>query len=109
MFENTLSFAKSLDEKDSLKKFRDRFHIPVRDGRELIYFCSNSLGPEPKKAKEYVIQEMDDWAGLGVSGHFKPDNTWYYYKDYLKGSSARLLGTLPDEVSTINTLSANIH
>jgi hypothetical protein len=27
-FENTLSFAQQMDEKDPLKSFRERFHLP---------------------------------------------------------------------------------
>lgn len=64
-FENTLEFAKSLDTQDSLKYFRDRFYIPQHNGKDKIYFTGNSLGLQPKIAKDYIIQELEDWAKLG--------------------------------------------
>src|SRR5947208_10845456 len=97
-FENTSEFAKGLDENDSLKHFRERFHIPKHNGKEVIYFCGNSLGLEPKSTKQYIEQELNDWAALAVDGHFDAKHPWYHYKEFLKDSVARLLGAKNDEV-----------
>jgi len=35
-----------------------------------LYFAGHSLGLQPRRAREYVLQEMDDWARFGVEGHF---------------------------------------
>lgn len=37
---------------------------------ECVYFVGNSLGLPPKKVKEFVNEEIDRWADLGVNGHF---------------------------------------
>ena len=75
-FENNLSFAKKLDQEDKLASYRDKFHIPkgnpkTSNGKEWLYFTGNSLGLQPKSAKEYINQELEDWANLGVEGHFE--------------------------------------
>ena len=43
-FENTLGFAKNLDEQDPLKHFRQKFFIPQHNGKDKIYFDGNSIG-----------------------------------------------------------------
>ena len=70
-YQNTLDFAKGLDEKDSLKNFRSKFFIPQHNGKDSVYFTGNSLGLQPKTTSKYVQQELDDWAKLGVEGHFQ--------------------------------------
>lgn len=70
-FQNTLAFARSLDEQDPIKSFRDKFFIPQHGGKDCIYLTGNSLGLQPKTASRYVQQELDDWATLGVEGHFQ--------------------------------------
>jgi kynureninase len=50
-FENTIEFAKSLDADDPLKSFRERFMIPLIDGKEQIYFLGNSLGLQSKNVR----------------------------------------------------------
>ena len=50
------SFCEELDQKDSLKSYKDLFFIPKnKQGKDLIYFCGNSLGLQPKKTKEYNL------------------------------------------------------
>ena len=39
-FQNTLSFARQLDEQDTLKHFRDKFFIPQHNGEDCIYFAA---------------------------------------------------------------------
>ncbi len=109
-FENTSSFSKKLDNKDPLKNFRKEFHFPkIKKNKECLYFCGNSLGLQPKKAKEYVNQELADWAKYAVHGHFEAKNPWYPYHEFLTESTARLVGAKPSEVVVMNTLSVNLH
>ena len=76
-FDNTLEFAKQLDAQDPLKHFRQKFHIPQHNGTEWVYFTGNSLGLQPKSTKQYINQELDDWANFGVEAHFKgKTETW---------------------------------
>jgi kynureninase len=108
-FENTLEFAKGLDENDSLKHFREKYFIPKKESRDLIYFCGNSLGLESKSTKKHIEQELNDWASLAVDGHFDAKLPWYHYKEFLKNSVARLLGAKKDEVVVMNSLTVNLH
>lgn len=103
-------FAKQLDQKDELSHYREQFHIPKdKNGNELIYFCGNSLGLQPKTTKKYIEQELDDWANLGVEGHTEGKNPWLHYHEFLTKSMANVVGAKPIEVIVMNTLTANLH
>src|SRR5207253_6849186 len=93
------------DEADPLREFRSRFHLPSNT----IYLAGNSLGVQPKKAREYIEAELDDWARLGVEGHFKARNPWVSYHELLTAHTARLVGARPSEVVVMNTLTVNLH
>jgi len=109
-FQNTLSFAKSLDAKDPLKKYRKQFHLPLNEkGKPLIYFCGNSLGLQPKSVRAHIEQELKDWENLGVEGHFDGKNPWYYYHHFLEKVSAKLVGAKKGEVVIMNSLTVNLH
>lgn len=108
-FQNTAIFAKELDEKDSLKNFRDKFYIPFINGRECIYFTGNSLGLQPKTTQDYVVNELEDWATFGVEGHFHARNPWMPYHEILTTQLADIVGALPEEVVSMNQLTVNLH
>jgi len=102
--------ALQLDAADPLRTFRDRFHIPLGpDGKPVVYLCGNSLGLPPKSAREYVIGELDDWATLGVEGHFEGRRPWYPYHEQFRETAARLVGAIPGEVVMMNSLTVNLH
>lgn len=99
-----------MDESDPLKTFRDRFYIPKTQSQEdVIYLAGNSLGLQPKKVKEYISSELDDWARLGVEGHFLGRHPWLPYHENLTEMAARLVGAKPVEVVVMNTLTVNLH
>ena len=105
-----LNFAKKQDQDDILASYRNQFHIPKdTHGNELIYFCGNSLGLQPKSTKEYINQELDDWANLGVEGHLEAQNPWVRYHEFLADNMAQIVGAKPLEVVVMNTLTANLH
>jgi len=108
-FENTLEFAQHLDAQDPLKHFREKFHIPHVKGKEMIYFTGNSLGLQPRCTKEYVNQELDDWAEMGVEGHFNARNPWMPYHEIFPAQLSKIVGCLPEEVVVMNQLTVNIH
>ncbi len=108
-FENNLEFAQRLDEQDPLKHFREKFHIPHVGGKEMIYFTGNSLGLLPRCAREYVNQELDDWAEMGVEGHFNARNPWLPYHEIFPAQLSAIVGCLPEEVVVMNQLTVNIH
>ncbi|MGB4849543.1 MAG: kynureninase [Saprospiraceae bacterium] len=90
-------------------KYRDQFHIPLVNGKESIYLCGNSLGLQPKKVKEYVNEELDDWAALGVEGHLHARHPWLPYHEFLTKSMADLVGAHQNEVVVMNSLTVNLH
>lgn len=103
-------FALQLDAKDSLRQFRDKFHLPLgKNGQPLIYFAGNSLGLMPKSARRIVEQELDDWARLGVDAHLDGETPWYSYHETLREPMARLVGAKPHEVICMNSLTVNLH
>src|SRR5262245_18067762 len=90
--------------------FRDSFCLPSRpDGTPLIYFNGNSLGPMPKGAWDFVEEELDDWARLGVDAHFEGKTPWFSYHEVFRESGARLVGAVPGEVVMMNSLTVNLH
>jgi kynureninase len=103
-------FALQLDAEDALRKFREKFNLPVgKDGKPLIYFAGNSLGLMPKSARQIVEQELEDWAALGVDAHLEAKTPWYSYHETLREPMARLVGAKPVEVICMNSLTVNIH
>ena len=109
-YQNSLAFAKQLDKEDPLSHLRNRFHIPKdKNGNNWLYFTGNSLGLQPKQTKEYINQELKDWASLGVEGHFEAKNPWLHYHEYLTTAMANIVGAKPIEVVVMNTLTTNLH
>ena len=105
-----LEFAKQLDQNDELSSYRNLFHIPKdKNGNDLIYMTGNSLGLQPKSTKEYINQELEDWANLGVEGHTGAKNPWLAYHEYLTESMAKIVGAKSIEVVVMNTLTVNLH
>lgn len=103
-------FAQQLDKEDQLAHYRNQFHIPKdKNGDDLIYLCGNSLGLQPKATKDYINQELEDWANLGVEGHTEGKNPWLPYHEFLTESMAKVVGAKPIEVVVMNTLTANLH
>lgn len=109
IFENTREFAKSLDAQDELRKYRDEFHFPHVNGKQVIYFTGNSLGLQPKRTKSYVDEVMADWANLAVEGHFYSDKPWWDYQERFAVPLSDIVGAKPTEVGVMNTLTVNLH
>ncbi len=102
--------SEAIDPADAFRHFRDRFHIPkAADGSDAIYFTGNSLGLQPKTAREYINAELDDWARLGVEGHLHAKHPWLPYHEFVTASLARLVGAKPIEVVAMNSLTVNLH
>ncbi len=107
--DNTIKFAQTLDEQDELKHFRDLFYIPIVHGKEAIYFTGNSLGLQPKSTQDYVLNELEDWASMGVEGHFHARNPWMPYHEIFPKQLSKIVGCLPNEVVVMNQLTVNLH
>ncbi len=99
-----------MDQNDPLASYINAFHIPKEDnGKNWLYFTGNSLGLQPKSTKLAIDQELNDWAKLGVEGHFEAKNPWMPYHEFLTESMAKIVGAKPIEVVVMNTLTTNLH
>jgi len=108
-YENSLEFALKLDEQDELAGYRNKFHIPVIDGKETIYFTGNSLGLQPKSTIDYINTELQDWAKWGVEGHFNAKNPWFAYHEMFAEPVAKIVGAKEQEVVVMNNLTVNLN
>ncbi|MCF8328735.1 MAG: kynureninase [Crocinitomicaceae bacterium] len=108
-FESTLEFAKSLDRRDPLRSFREEFLFPDFHEKNLLYFTGNSLGLQPKNAKNYILEELEDWQKYGVEGHFISRRPWYSYHENLTDMMAEIVGAKPLEVVVTHSLTTNLH
>ena len=105
----SLEKARQLDKQDILSSFRNEFFFPKKNNKNLLYFSGNSLGLQPKIVSKYIQSELDDWANLGVEGHFLAKNPWLTYHKILTNQSAELVGAKKNEVVVMNALTTNIH
>ncbi len=109
-FETSQAYAKKMDAQDPLGQYRNHFHLPKHsDGKDILYFCGNSLGLQPKKVEEYLIQELSDWKEFGVEGHFHAKNAWMPYHEFFSKKLSKIVGAKEKEVVVMNTLTTNLH
>ncbi len=107
----SLEYAKELDQKDPLAKYRNEFNLlESNNGKdEKLYFAGHSLGLMPKKTADYLQLECDSWKKYGVEGHFKGPNPWMPYHELLTEKMAKVVGAKPSEVVVMNSLTVNLH
>ena len=105
-YKNTIVFAQGMDLRDPLKDYRSQFHFPQKSGKDVLYFCGNSLGLMPKTTATAVNKELNVWEKEGVLGQH---SRWEAYHEHLTDSTARLVGANPSEVVVMNALTVNLH
>jgi kynureninase len=109
-YDDSRAFAASLDHKDPLASFREQFNFPRdKNGRSPVYLCGNSLGLQPKRAVEFVQNELQNWKDYAVDGHFYSERPWINYHQHATAGFAQLTGAKPGEVVAMNTLTVNLH
>jgi kynureninase len=108
-FKNTLQFARKMDREDPLRSYRNKFLIPKINNKQSVYLIGNSLGLQPKITKQFINQELEDWAKLGGEGHVHARNPWLYHHKLPKKTLAALIGAKPSEVVAMNQLTINLH
>jgi kynureninase len=108
-FKNSLQFAKKLDREDPLRGYRNKFLIPKINNKQSVYLIGNSLGLQPKTTRQFISQELEDWAKLGGEGHVHARNPWLYHHRLAKKGLAALVGAKPSEVIAMNQLTINLH
>jgi kynureninase len=108
-YEASLEYAQGLDQTDILYSFRERFLFPQHNGKDVIYFCGNSLGLQPKSVGYLMEKELADWAKFGVEGHFNAALPWFSYHHFFEDRLAKIAGANKDEVVAMNALTVNLH
>jgi kynureninase len=106
--------ATRLDQQDPLSAFQDQFLFPqlkLTDGpaQKVVYLVGNSLGLQPKNAKDYIDEVLNSWATLGVEGHFTPPTPYLTYHRLVADGLAELVGANPEDVCAMNGLTTNLH
>ena len=107
--QNTLEFAREMDQQDPLKSFREQFFLPTFHEKEIVYLTGNSLGLQPKTTLSYIQEELDAWAKYGVEGHFLAKKPWFGYHELLTQKTANVVGAKPEEVVVMHSLTTNLH
>jgi len=103
------AWALACDAADPLAAFRDEFLIPPHAAGEQVYLCGNSLGLQPRATRQALLDELDDWARLGVEAHFHGKHPWMPYHNEVRAHLAELVGAQPSEVVAMNSLTVNLH
>lgn len=113
--------ALRLDEEDTLRHFREQFHIPkmqdlppidlslVNKDENAIYFLGNSLGLQPKLVKVYLEEELDKWAKMGAYGHETGKRPWITGDETIAGLMSEIVGAKEKEIVLMNSLTINLH
>ena len=105
--------ALARDGADPLSPMRDRFLLPDGpdgpDGPRAIYLAGQSLGLQPRSARDAVEAVLDRWARLGVDGWFTAERPWFTEDDALREPMARIVGARPAEIAILNSLTVNLH
>jgi kynureninase len=107
--EFSLAYALDQDNKDQLKRFRSAFLFPQHQNKDVVYLTGNSLGLQPKKAKQYIEEELTAWAEHGVEGHFLAKRPWVNYHEFFNNHLSKIVGAKPSEVVAMNQLTVNLH
>jgi kynureninase len=126
-FEPTLEYAQRKDREDELYGFRSRFYFPRhlsqgdepgissgsadprRTQQDVIYFCGNSLGLQPRTAGEAIQQELKDWQEMAIEGYWKAKTPWMTYPQTFRPALSRIVGCQEEEVTVMNALTVNLH
>jgi kynureninase len=108
-FRVAADWARAQDAADPLRALRAEFLIPPHAGGEQTYLVGNSLGLEPRGVRQALLDELDDWARLGVEGHLHARHPWLPYHREVRDSLADIVGAEPIEVVAMNSLTTNLH
>jgi kynureninase len=98
-------FARELDARDPLARFRERF--AVRPGR--VYLQANGLGLASAEAAAAVQGALAAWTERGHRGWEEGERPWLTTAERVGALQAPLVGAAADEVVVTGTTTYNIH
>lgn len=105
-FKPGLEYAKELDQKDPLRKFRDRFY--QLEGNK-IYMDGNSLGLASVDAEEALTRMFEVWKKEGILLWNVEDGLYFHYGRKLGERLGKLINAEADEVIVTGNTTINIH
>jgi kynureninase len=105
----TLAFANQIDGQDPLASYKSMFHFPQHNGQDVIYFCGNSLGLQPKSAAAAIETELATWREKAIGGYFGGTNPWLTFHETCIPALAKWVGASQNEVTVMNALTVNLH
>lgn len=108
-YEASQSFSANMDANDPLAPFKSQFHFPKHGENDVIYFCGNSLGLQPKNLAAAIETELASWRELAIGGYFGGTNPWLYYQEYTRSTLAKMMGAQENEITVMNALTVNLH
>lgn len=108
-FRADAAWARAQDDADPLHDLRGEFLIPPHADGAQTYLVGNSLGLEPRGVRQALLDELDDWARLGVEGHLHARHPWLPYHREVRDGLADIVGAEPIEVAAMNSLTTNLH
>lgn len=100
-----IDYARKLDEKDNLAKYKDEFYLL----ENIIYMDGNSLGLLSKRAERTLHNLLDSWKTLGIDGWTEGDNPWFYLSESVGEKLAPLVGGTKSEVIATGSTTTNLH
>jgi kynureninase len=98
-----------MDANDPLAHFKTQFHFPKHDGNDVIYFCGNSLGLQPKNVAAAIETELASWRELAIGGYFGGTHPWLNYQEYTRATLGNMMGAKEHEITVMNALTVNLH
>ena len=103
-FHADAEWVRTQDDGDPLRGFRSEFLVPPHAGGDQTYLVGNSLGLQPRGVRQALLDELDDWARLGVEGHLHARHPWLPYHAEVRAGLAEVVGAKPIEVVAMNSL-----
>lgn len=100
----TLTYAKKLDETDSLAKYKKEFYLPT-----YLYYEANGLGPMSRRSEATLTRVASEWKEQLVGGWFAGKIPWFYYPERIAAMEQALVGAVDKELIINGTTTTNIH
>jgi len=98
-------FARTLDARDPLARFRERFAtLPGR-----IYLQANGLGLASREAEAAVAAALEGWKRRAHRGWEEGERPWLTTAERVGASMAPLVGAAADAVVATGTTTQNLH
>jgi kynureninase len=94
-----------LDRRDPLTRFRAEFYLPP----DRIYLDGNSLGLLSRRAEASLLQVVEQWRHLGISGWTNATLPWIGLPELAAAKLSPLLGAPADSICIAGQTTANLH